>query len=355
MNLAHKLVRVGRYCLAVGLAGSLWSFVGCGAPKLPTAEQLAAFQQAGPLQPAVDRSQLVRARMPAGPYRVIAGDVLQLQMPTVMQAVAAEKPEQVEPHLCRVTQTGTISLPIIGAIPAAGKTLSEIEQDVVAAYYPKYVKNLPSVVAGVAEYHTVAVSVVGAVERPGIYRLNSEERSVVVLIMKAGGIIKDGAGRIRILRPDSSQEAEPLVLPVKGLNIPFADIALQGGETVEIDRLEPPVFMVTGLVKRPGPFPYPPEASYSLTQALAFAGGVDESIDPRYAKVYRQDAEGQVVVCVFKISGDGQGKTSRLLIKPGDIVAVEHTQRTKTRQAMANMFRISTGLVVGATYDLNPN
>ncbi|MCK4851200.1 MAG: SLBB domain-containing protein, partial [Phycisphaerae bacterium] len=151
------------------------------------------------------------------------------------------------------------------------------------------------------------------------------------------------------------QQAEPLVLPVKGLNIPFADVVLAGGETVEVERLDPPVFMVTGLVKRPGPFPYPPSASYTLSQALAFAGGVDEKIDPRYAKVYRRDAEGRVVSCVFKITGNGQIDTSRLLIKPGDIVAVEHTQRTRTRQAMANMFRISTGMVVGATYDLNPD
>ena len=353
MNLAIELPRVCRYMVAVVLVAVL---TGCSTPKLPTAEQLTAFEQAGPVRPELDRDQLITAKMPAGPYRVVARDVLRLPLPTVMHAAAsgtANNPNQTISHLTRVTQTGIISLPIVGRIPATGKTLAQIELDVVAAYHPKYVKNLPSVVAAIAQYHTVAVSIVGAVERPGLYRLNSEERSVVALIMKAGGIVEDGAGRIRIRRPDSSQQTEPLILPIKGMNIPFTDVALVGGETVEVERLEPLVFMVTGLVKRPGPFPYPPEASYNLTQALAFAGGVDEKIDPRYAKIYRQNADGQIIACAFKIVANGEANTSRVQIKPGDIIAVEHTSRTSMRQTMATFVRFSTGLGFG--YQLNPD
>ncbi len=355
MNLAVGLLRVGKCAAALAIVAAL---TGCAGAKLSTAEQVRAFEQAGPVRVELDRDQLIRARMPAGPYRVVVGDVLQLQLPAIMQTAAsgtANNPNQTISHLTRVTQTGIISLPIVGQIPATGKTLAQIELDVVAAYYPKYVKNLPSVVAAIAQYHTVAVSIVGAVERPGLYRLNSEERSVVALIMKAGGIVEDGAGRIRIRRPESSQQAEPLILPIKGMNIPFADVVLNGGETIEVERLEPRLFMVTGLVKRPGPFSYPEEASYNLSQALAFAGGVDDLLDPRYAQVYRQDADGQIIACAFTLAGDGEVNTSRVQIKPGDIVAVEHTSRTKRRQAMASMFRISTGMVVGATYDLNPD
>ena len=204
-----------------------------------------------------------------------------------------------------------------------------------------------------AEYHTVAVSIVGAVEQPGLYRLNSEERSVVALIMKAGGIVEEGASRICIRRPNSDEQTEPLVLPVKGLNIPFTDTVLNGGETIEVERLEPRLFMVTGLVKRPGPFSYPEEASYNLSQALAFAGGVDDLLDPRYAQVYRQDADGQIIACAFTLAGDGEVNTSRVQIKPGDIIAVEHTSRTSFRQALTTFIRFSTG--IGFGYQLNPS
>ena len=351
MNLAFEVLRIGRHTVAVVLVAAL---VGCASPKLPTVTQLSAFEQAGPLRPEVDRDQLIRARIPAGPYRVIAGDVLQLQMPTVMQAVATDISDKTVPHFTRVSQADTISLPIVGQIPVAGKTLAEIEQDVVAAYHPKYVKNLPSVIASVAEYSTVGVSVVGAVVNPGVYRLRSDEMSLVTLIMKAGGIVEDGAGLIRI-HGDDRESNEPLVVPVKGLNVPFADVALAGGETVEIERLEQEVFTVTGLVRKPDTFAYPPGVQYSLTQALAFAGGVDDTADPRYAKIYRQAADGQVLAAVFRISDKHTAEASKALIKQGDIVAVENTSRTRTRRALADFFRVSTGIYAGATYDLNPN
>ena len=352
MNLACLRVQVGRSVLVVGLMVLLSSIWGCKTPKVSTAEQLAAFERAGPVRPKVDRGQLTTARMPAGPYRAVVGDVLSLDMPAVMRAAADELPQSNQPYLCRVTRSGKISLPIVGELQAAEKTLDQIEGDIAATYYPRYVKSLPSVVVRVAEYRTASVSVVGAVASPGVYRLRSDEMSLVNLIMQAGGVVQGGAALIRIsggrLKPE-----EPLVLPVKGLNIPFADVALYGGEAVEVEQLDPQVFMVTGLVNRPGPFPYPPGISYSVSQALAFAGGVDDQTDPQYTHIYRQDAEGRLLIAILKITDEGRIDTSRFKIKPGDIVAVEHTQRTRWRQTMANAFRISTGMVVGATYDLN--
>lgn len=356
MNVANESESVGvlRCCLAVGLAASIFNLAGCGgAPRLPTAKQLAAFEQVGPVQPQVDHAELVRVKIPVGPYRVVAGDVLELQLPAVLQAVGAEIPGRTEAHLTRVTRTGTINLPIVGEIQAAGKTLAQIESAVIDAYYPQYVKKLPSVVARVSEYQTTSVTIGGAVQNPGLYQLRRDELTLVVLIMKAGGIVEDGAALIRIRRPGAFQQTAPLALPVKDGNIPFADVALTGGETVTVEHLEPQVFLVTGLVKKPGSFPYPSTTTYSLTQALSFAGGVDDLTDPRYAKVYRQDADGRILSAAFKIADDTQGKTSRFFIKPGDIVAVEHTSRTRWRQAWANMFRVTTGMVVGATYDVN--
>ena len=227
MNFVSKSAGVVRYCLAIGLAASILNLAGCwGGPRLSTAKQLVAFEQAGPVRPQVDHDKLVRAKIPVGPYRVVAGDVLELQIPLVMQAVGAEIPERTEPHLTRVARAGTISLPIVGKIQAVGKTLAQIESAVVDAYYPQYVKKLPSVVARVSEYQTASVTIVGAVQNPGLYRLRSDELTLVALIMQAGGIVEEGAGLIRIHRPGAAEKGEPLALPVKDRNIPFADVAL---------------------------------------------------------------------------------------------------------------------------------
>ena len=361
--------------------------IGCGEQiSLPSTEQLAEFQNAGPVLPKVDVDHLVRARTSQGSYRVVVDDVLELQIPAILQEVNPEQVGSTEisrPHICRVYDDGTITVPVIGHIQALGKTLSRIEIAVINAYYPKYTTIRPSVFAKVAQYKTARVSITGAVEEPGIYELRTNQMSLVSLIMAAGGIIDDGAGLIRIThndRPDPAawQEAQAnedtknlldiidgdsiaqatgmtdsassvnymeTVLPIKGLNIPFADLALKNGDNVEVERLERPLFTVMGLVRDPGNFPYPPETEYNLIQALGFAGGFNQAAEPRYATVYRQKADRSIVSATFNIvNGSSLTGASNILIKPGDIVAVEHTQRTRTKIFLERAFRINFGI-----------
>jgi len=463
------------------LLSVLFLITGCGSPNIsiPTQDQLAEFGNAGPIRPEVDMDRLVTARNIGGLYRLVPGDILELHIPSILLAVIADPSittQEPVPYLCRVSDDGGIELPMIGRLKAAGKTLSEIEADVINAYYPKYSLSRPSVVARVAEYKTARVSISGAVNKPGTYELRSNQMSLVSLIMEAGGIVDEGAAIIRIDQPqqrklpgrfnlptennsskktevnlsfsqrpsstvgtlrvhskdkllcselldiasDSDRRAvvaklssknpevccnnvmlklcelsevlepgsanpavlanekekdllnildpelqseaadvqnsedtvngdEPLVLPVKGLNIPFADAALVDGASVQIEALNPQVFTVMGLVNKPGAFPYPPNVKYNLLQAIAFGGGVDEVAAPRYVRIYRQNSEDKIVDVTFKIKGNVPTAASNVAIKPGDVIAVEHTSRTERRVLLVNMFRINTG--VGMYYN----
>jgi len=368
--------------------------VGCSEQvRLPSSEQLVEFENAGPIRPTVDLDRLVRARIGGGPYRVVAGDVLEVSIPAVLQVFTAElpdSPDQVTPRVCRVGDNGTIRLAIVGEIEVAGKSLAEIESAVIAAYYPKYSVIVPPVAARILEYNTSKVSIIGAVQKPGVYSLPSDQMSLVALLMQAEGIVDEGAAVIRIThndQPDPSisqeedlisthlkqlldtldngrtaeiadatnsagraRESEPLVLPVKGLNIPFADVALRDGDSVEVERLELPLFTVIGLVNRPGNFPYPPDVQYNLMQAVGFAGGFNQAAEPRYATVYRLKPDGTIVSAIFKvINGSKLTNASNVLIKPGDIVAVEHTSRTRTKLFLDRVFRINMGVYVPLT------
>jgi polysaccharide export outer membrane protein len=332
---------------------------GCGGPALSTPAELAAFETAGPIQLPVDLEKLVRARIPPGPYRVVRGDQLTLAMPTIMQAVSTtaegdpnRASREPSPFACRVDASGAIALPAVGDLAAAGKTLGEIESAVVAAYYPKYVTKRPSVMADVSRHHTVQASIIGAVKKPGVYQLRSDELSLIAILMKAGGIAADGAQVIRILRPGTSGPATTLALPVRGLNLPFADVALTGGETIQVERFKPRLFTVMGLVTKAGAFEYPVDQTYHLVQALAFAGGINETADPRYVKIYRQDAGGGIVAATLRIGDEHWAKAARIPIRPGDVVSVEHTDRTRTRTVLADLFRASFGGSIQATYPI---
>ena len=352
MNLVRGAAWAGRCPLGAVTAVLLVCAAGCG-PTLPSADELAAFEKAGPLRPTVDVGRLIRARMPAGPYRLVPGDVLELRMPAVMRAVAPEPPDQIDPYLCRVSDDGMIFLPNAEKVNVADKTLSQTEAAVVALYHPKYVVHRPSVVARVTDHQTVNVSITGAVQKPGLYALRSDEMSLVNLIMKSKGIVDEGAAVIRICQAGDDNGKNRIVLPVKGLNIPFADAELQDGDIVEVEQINPQVFTVIGLVKESGTFPYPPGVRYNLMQALAFAGGVDKLAAPKYARVYRQCGDGSIITASFRLQGTSPVDAANLIIKPGDIVAVEHTFSTKTRLFLAQIFPVTTGINAFATYRLD--
>lgn len=335
----------GRWIFFVYLIGCMTLAVGtgCQAKKVSSTEEIIEFKKAGPLRPQVDMERVVKSHPPIDSYRVVAGDVLELFMPAILQAselTAVENSEKTQSYLCRVSKEGSINLPIVGAQPVAGKDLSQIESEIVQLYYPKYLIFPPSVVIQVKEYQTQMVSIVGAVEDPGLYPLRSDEMSLVTLLMKAGGVIEEGAKVIRIRHAGDTEEAEPVVLPVKQLDIPFIDVSLAAGDMLEVEQLDPQLFTVIGLVNKPGAYPIAPGAQYNLMQALAIAGGVNEIADPEYVRVYRQTGDGEIVDATFHTKGTGLTDAARIQVNPGDVISAEHNARTDFRMLMSQMFRV---------------
>jgi len=308
------------------------------------------FYKAGSPPPPLEPCEAVLAKLPVGAYRVVPGDVLELEMPQVMRVTfqALADAERIEPYYARVREGGTISLPAVGEIAVEGKTLGQVEELVAEAYHPQHLISRPSIVARVSSFRTLRVSVVGAVEEPGVYELRSNEMFLSAGLMKAGGITKDGAKAIRIYR----RSGQEIALQVQHRNIPVADVPLEGGETIEVQCLPPSTFTVTGLVKKPGEYDYPAGARYNLIQAMGVAGGVDGIADPQYVRIIRPDKNGEICSAVLRIGPAEILDSGATLVKPGDAVQVLHTPRTDFRLAMTNVLK-RIGFFMGASYDLN--
>lgn len=105
-------------------------------------------------------------------------------------------------------------------------------------------------------------------------------------------------------------------------------------------------FTVMGLVEKAGVFPYPTNVRYSLVDAIASAGGVNLIADPHYAKIYRRDAGGKVVVATYKIDKNSIDDASNTNVKPGDVVSVEVTARTQTNVLLSQVLRLNFGVYV---------
>ncbi len=381
MNLSRKAIcsqerpRAATYGVAFAAWVGVVCLTGCSDEmRRPTPAQLEAFEAAGSVAPTVDMERIRRAKLSTGPYRVIAGDVLEFTMPALLQAVTAAKVQAAQtqtradqPYLVRVGSQGTITLPAIGELKVADHTLAEIEEMVIEAYRP-YVVLRPSVFIRVPEYATWKVYVTGAVKKPGVYTLRADQMTLVSLLTVAEGIADTGASLVRIVRsseastppavvtpiatgsaPSAEAEGRAIMLPVVGMNIPFRDVALEEGDTVVVEQGQVPLFSVQGLVRTPGNFPYPPSAKYNIAQAIGFAGGLDRVGDAHYVTVYRLTADGTVVRVPFRlVKSDEFTEALSIPIRPGDVVAVEQTLRTRLNYAIQNLVRFNAGFYFNA-------
>jgi len=380
------------------LATLVFCLAGCGDQvRALTPEEKAAFNEAGSVTPVIDMDRIERAVLKTGPYRVVPGDVLEVTMPVLLQAVTAAEVQStqrgsqlVNPYLLRVRDNGTIALPAVGSMKVEGLPLSEIEEQITKAY-EDYVIPHPSVFVRVAEYKVAKVYIAGAVKTPGVYALQGDQMTLSSLLTQAGGISEVGAAVVRILRPEGAAEAaagpsfdalkkvssdandrpettltsstatagqvaarglvpgrretKPIILPVVNANIPYRDMALDEGDTVVVEPVQMPLFSVLGLVAKPGNFPYPPGAQYNLTQAIAVAGGLDPVARPYYVTVYRLKEDGSVVRAPFRLlKNDKFTDALGTPIRPGDVVAVENTPRTRTNTAIRDLVRINAGI-----------
>ena len=100
------------------LLSVLTVMAGCAGPNIsiPTQEQLAEFENAGPIRPEVDIDRLIAARNIGGLYRLVPGDMLELHIPSILLAVIADPSVTTQkpvPYLCRVSDDGGIEIPMI--------------------------------------------------------------------------------------------------------------------------------------------------------------------------------------------------------------------------------------------------
>jgi len=85
----------------------------------------------------------------------------------------------------RISAGGDFSLPLVGRVPAAGHTVSEIEADVAGRLKAGYMEN-PQVTVFVKEYMSQRVTVEGAVREPGIFSLTGRTSLLQVIAMCKG-------------------------------------------------------------------------------------------------------------------------------------------------------------------------
>lgn len=85
----------------------------------------------------------------------------------------------------RISDDGDFSLPLVGRVPARGKTVGELEKDIAARLADGFLEN-PQVSLFVKEYKSQRVTVEGAVRKPGIYALTGRTSLLQIIALSEG-------------------------------------------------------------------------------------------------------------------------------------------------------------------------
>jgi polysaccharide export outer membrane protein len=230
---------------------------------------------------------------------------------------------QVTPRitLARVSQQGQISLPVVGEIEIKGLTVSAAEQRL-RERYDKYLYN-PQVGVLVKEFRQ-RVSIMGAVQKAGFFELTGPKTVIEILAM-AGGVTEKAGSQIHIYRVgpkerenhiiDLSVLANNIGL-VSALNANTINMPVQPGDVINVP--EAGMFFVDGAVKKPGS--YLLGRRYSLTQALATAGGIDRELNSDEISIFRRNGPGKVETLVFDLDALLAGKATDPELQPDDVI-----------------------------------
>src|SRR5262249_25123323 len=180
-----------------------------------------------------------------------------------------------------VDREGRISLPEIGGLEGAGRTLGDVQRMVQTALRSQF-RNIQADVS-LSRLRTVRVYVVGDVQNPGAYDISSLSTPLNALY-EAGG--PTSRGSLRVLKHYRGKELVETVdvydLLLHGVRSSMQ--RLEAGDTI----LVPPIgteVAVQGMVRRPAI--YELNSEKSLAEVLEIAGGVLPSGTLRHIDVER--------------------------------------------------------------------
>ena len=219
-----------------------------------------------------------------------------------------------------VDRQGRLSLPDVGPLLVAGRSLEDVQQAVQQTLRMEY-RDISADVS-LSRLRTVRVYVVGEVKEPGAYDISSLSTPLNALFA-AGGVKADGS-----LRALKHYRGKRLVEEVDAY-----DLLLHGVRS-HLDRLEngdtllvPPVgaqVTVDGMVRRPAIYELHGESS--LAEVLELAGGVLPTATLRHVEVQRVEAHEKRTMLTLDLSPAGGeatgGQLDAFKVSDGDAVHI---------------------------------
>ncbi len=192
----------------------------------------------------------------------------------------------------RVSENGSITYPLIGAVQLGGLGIAAAEKKIADALQSGGFIKAPQVNIVLLQIRGNQVSVLGQVNRPGRFPLETANTRLSDMLANAGGATATGDDVAIVVGVRNGQtfrkqiDIASIFLAEKLQD----DIVLQGGDSIYVHRA--PVFYIYGEAQRPGSFRI--ERGMTVMQALALGGGPTVRGSEKRLRLHRKGADGSI-------------------------------------------------------------
>ena len=214
----------------------------------------------------------------------------------------------------RVSESGSVNYPLVGAVKLGGLSIAEAEKAIAHALRTANILKQPQVNIVLQQVRGNLVSVLGQVQKPGRFTLETTNVRVSDMLAAAGGVTPAGDD---VLIVSGTRDGKPFR---KTIDIPALfqntrgenDIVLAPGDTLYVDKA--PLFYIYGEAQKPGP--YRIERGMTVLQALAQGGGPTNRGSQNRLRLNRTGPDGKVVTTEPRLTDP---------VQPGDVLFVRES------------------------------
>jgi polysaccharide biosynthesis/export protein len=312
------------------LAFSMTALAGDGnqAPSPATSQGVPAAVAAAKADMAATPSQ-VPPSVPA----IGAGDLLKISVLGV-----SDSEQDV-----RVGSEGNVFLNLVGSVHVAGLTSEQAQATIAGRMSTGGFYNDPQVTVFVKEYATQGVSVLGEVQRPGVYPLLGA-RTLFDVLSLAGGTTPKAGQVINITRRDHPQSPTSVTLTNDAAQSAPSNIPIFPGDTVMVSKAG--IVYVVGDVHRPSGVLMENGNQMTVLQAIAMVEGTNSTASLNSAKIIRKGPNGphELPLQLKKILN---AKAPDIQLQAEDIIFVPgNAAKGAAKRGMEAVIQIATGMAI---------
>jgi polysaccharide biosynthesis/export protein len=242
----------------------------------------------------------------------------------------------------RVNDAGEISLPLLGTVKVDGLSIPEGEKVVARELVQRGYFIDPQVSIFEREYASQAISVLGEVQKPGLYPLPGT-RTLFDAISAAGGTTAKAGNKVTITHRARPDHSEDVALSYSVETSPVSNPQVYPGDTIVVSKAG--IIYVVGDVKQPAGIVME-NSQMTVLQAIAMAQGTNPTAKLNGSKLIRKTGNGpqEIPIRLKKIL---RAEATDMTLQPGDILFVPTSAaKSAARRSIEAIVQTGTGIAI---------